>query len=48
VRVEFLPAAKRELFATTRFYDARSQGLGDALLDEVERAILLILQMPGA
>jgi plasmid stabilization system protein ParE len=42
------PAAQRELDEATAYYDAESPGLGDAFLDEVERAFAQILAFPEA
>jgi plasmid stabilization system protein ParE len=42
------PAAQRELDEATAYYDAESEGLGDAFLDEVEHAFGQILAFPEA
>lgn len=48
LNVRFIPAAKRELFAASEFYDRRVPGLGTQFLDDVEHAIVLIREYPHA
>lgn len=45
---DFHPAAQRELQEAVDYYDAISQDLGDAFLDEVERALERIMDFPEA
>ena len=45
-RVVFHPEAEDELHDATSYYDAESPGLGNALLDDLERAIAQIIQYP--
>jgi toxin ParE1/3/4 len=45
-RHRYLPAAREELNQAAAFYDASVPGLGDAFLDDVERAIQTILGSP--
>ena len=42
----YLPSAREELNETAAFYDARVPGLGEAFLDDVERAIETIQENP--
>lgn len=42
----YLPSAREELNEAAAFYDARVPGLGDAFLDDVERAIETIQENP--
>jgi ParE toxin of type II toxin-antitoxin system, parDE len=48
VKVRFVPLAKREVFETSRRYDAKLEGLGDRFLDELARMISLIKAHPEA
>ena len=42
----YLPSAREELNEAAVFYDARVPGLGEAFLDDVERAIETIQRNP--
>ena len=42
----YLPLAREELNEATAFYEASVPGLGDAFLDDVERAIKAVLERP--
>ena len=42
----YLPPAREELNEAAAFYDARVPGLGEAFLDDVERAIETIQENP--
>ena len=47
-RASFNPAARRELDAAADFYADEAPGLGDAFLDELERAVGWALDHPQA
>lgn len=47
-RVRFHSAARAEAEAAIRWYEERSQGLGGDFLQEIERAVLVISESPGA
>ena len=42
----YLPSAREELNEAAAFYEASVPGLGDAFLDDVERAIQAVLESP--
>lgn len=44
----FLPAAQLEYLEAVSFYEERQQGLGAALVAEVERAVRLACERPEA
>ena len=44
-RYRYLPSAREELNEAAAFYEASVPGLGEALLDDVERAIETVLRM---
>ena len=46
--VRFLAAAEEEMTAAARFYERQCPGLGQRFLDEVERAMTFIQDMPEA
>ena len=46
--VLFHPAAERDVSETVDWYEAASPGLGGAFLDELERALALVAESPGA
>jgi toxin ParE1/3/4 len=43
----YLPSAREELNEAVAFYEASVLGLGEAFLDDVERAIETIRESPG-
>lgn len=45
---EFLPAARNEFDDAVAYYDRQGPALGDEFVNEVERSIGRILQMPQA
>jgi plasmid stabilization system protein ParE len=45
-RHRYLPLAREELNDAAAFYEASVPGLGDAFLDDVERAIMTIRESP--
>ena len=45
-RVVFHPEAEEELNDSTSYYDAKSPGLGNVLLEDLERAIDQLIQYP--
>ena len=45
-RYRYLPAAREDLNEAAAFYEASVPGLGDAFLDDVERAIESIRENP--
>ena len=45
-RYRYLPAAREDLNEAAAFYEASVPGLGDAFLDDVERAIESIRESP--
>jgi toxin ParE1/3/4 len=47
-RVAFHPMAEQELNDAASYYNAQSPGLGNAFLDEVQRAVDQILEHPEA
>ncbi len=42
------PLARVELFEAVDFYEARAAGLGAALLEEVERSLVVVREFPAA
>jgi plasmid stabilization system protein ParE len=42
----FLPEAEEEMNEAARFYEGRSEGLGEDFLDEVQRTVESILAFP--
>jgi plasmid stabilization system protein ParE len=46
-RHRYLPSAREELNEAAAFYDASVPGLGEAFLDDVERAIATVRKIPG-
>jgi plasmid stabilization system protein ParE len=46
IRAAWHPLAKRELFEAQDFYEDRAAGLGEAFLESVEAAILLVRRHP--
>lgn len=46
--VTFHPAAEAEITEAAQFYEARSSGLGVAVIEEVQRALNLIVKVPEA
>lgn len=46
IRHRYLPSAREELNEAAAFYEASVAGLGEAFLDDVERAIELISERP--
>ena len=45
-RLRYLPLAREELNDAAAFYEASVPGLGEAFLDDVERAIMIIRERP--
>jgi len=43
----YLPLAREELNEATAFYETSVPGLGEAFLDDVERAIEMLRESPG-
>ena len=48
VGVVTIPAARREMIQAAKWYDERSQGLGNQLLDEIGRSLRTGLDFPLA
>ena len=46
-RYRYLPSAREELNEAAAFYEASVPGLGEAFLDDVERAIETVRESPG-
>ena len=46
IRHRYLPSAREELNEAAAFYEASVPGLGEAFLDDVERAIELVRERP--
>jgi hypothetical protein len=46
--VEFLAPAQSEFDEAVTYYESQQQGLGSQFAEEVERAVLRILQYPEA
>jgi toxin ParE1/3/4 len=46
IRASWSPLAKRELFEAQNFYEDRAAGLGEAFLESVEAATLLVRRHP--
>jgi toxin ParE1/3/4 len=47
VKVEFHPAAARELVETSAFHDNEVPGLGERFVVEVERVVSLVAELPN-
>jgi plasmid stabilization system protein ParE len=47
MRVEFFPAAERELAETAEDYEAKSAGLGSDFILEVERIAAVLIELPS-
>lgn len=47
-RVAIHPLAERELYDASRFYETLSAGLGQSLVDEVQRGLNLLVTHPMA
>ena len=45
-RIVFHPEAENELHDATNYHDAESPGLGNVLLEDLEHAIVQIIQYP--
>jgi plasmid stabilization system protein ParE len=48
MKLVMLPLARREMFRAARWYDRKSPGLGDRLLDEIRQSLLAVLEFPAA
>jgi plasmid stabilization system protein ParE len=46
IRYRYLPSAREELNDAAAYYEASVPGLGDAFLDDVERAIATVRESP--
>ena len=46
-RYRYLPSSREELNEAAAFYEASVPGLGEAFLDDVERAIETVRESPG-
>lgn len=47
MKLEFFPAAERELIEASERYEARLQGLGNDFLLEVERVSAVLIELPS-
>ena len=47
IRHRYLPSAREELNEAAAFYEASVPGLGEAFLEDVERAIETVRESPG-
>jgi toxin ParE1/3/4 len=47
MRVEFFPAAERELVEAADYYEAKLRGLGLEFIDELERVIAVLEELPS-
>jgi len=47
IGVTFLPEARVEMLEASEYYDSKLEGLGDRFLNEVDRALAVILQAPN-
>ena len=48
MKVEFLETARAELHEAIAYYDSKTEGLGTAFAEEVQRALQLIVDFPRA
>ena len=46
IKLRILPPARLEMLDASAFYESRSDGLGDRFLNEIDRALAVILDAP--
>lgn len=47
MRVEFFPAAERELTETADYYESKLRGLGVEFVEELERIAAILVELPS-